>query len=69
MIKQEQKVEGYPISQTELYDFNFAEYANNSGGLGIKVEEPNELELAVQKALSSETTTIVDIVTDPRRFI
>lgn len=69
MIKQEQKVEGYPITQTELYDFNFAEYANNSGGLGIKVAEPKELEFAVQKALLSKKTTIVDIVTDPRRFI
>ena len=54
MIKQEQKVEGYPITQTELYDFNFAEYANNSGGFGIKVAEPNELDLAVQKALASK---------------
>lgn len=69
MIKQEQKVEGYAITQTELYDFNFAEYAEHSGGLGIKVSEPNQLESAVDKALLSNNTTIVDIDSDSRRFI
>ncbi|MEJ2270989.1 MAG: thiamine pyrophosphate-binding protein [Candidatus Bathyarchaeota archaeon] len=69
MIKQEQKVEGYTSSETELYDFNFADYADNSGGLGIKVTEPTYLEDAIVKALSSKKTTIVDIDTDPRRFI
>ncbi|MEJ2280906.1 MAG: thiamine pyrophosphate-dependent enzyme [Candidatus Bathyarchaeota archaeon] len=68
MIKQEQKVEGYISSETELYNFNFADYANNSGGLGIKVTEPNRLEESIVKALSSDKTTIVDIDTDPRRF-
>ena len=32
MIKQEQKVEGYESWQTELHDFSFAQYAENSGG-------------------------------------
>ena len=69
MIKQEQKVEGYPNSQTELYDFDFAKYAEHSGGLGIKVTEPSLLEAAVNEALSSNKTTIVDIDSDPRRFL
>jgi pyruvate oxidase len=69
MIKQEQKIEGYKNSQTELYDFDFAKYAEESGGLGIKVSEPNLLETSVGKALLSNKTTIVDIDTDPRRFI
>ena len=69
MIMQEQKIEGYTSSQTELYDFNFADYAENSGGLGIKVTDPTLLEAAVDKALSSSKTTIVDIDSDPRRFI
>jgi pyruvate oxidase len=68
MIKQEQKVEGYTSSQTELFDFNFADYAKHSGGLGIKVTEPNKLETAVDKALSSSKPTVVDIDTDPKRF-
>jgi pyruvate oxidase len=68
MIKQEQKVEGYENWQTDLFDYDFADYAEHSGGLGIKVTEPSELEAAVEKALSSNKPAIVDIDTDPRRF-
>jgi pyruvate oxidase len=69
MIMQEQKVEGYERWQTELHDFSFADFAEHAGGLGIKVTEPNELEPAVDRALKSEKPTIVDIDTDPRRFL
>jgi pyruvate oxidase len=68
MINQEQKLEGYESWQTELHDFSFADYAEHSGGVGIKVTEPNELEAVVEKALSTSKPTIVDIDTDPRRF-
>jgi pyruvate oxidase len=68
MIMQEQKVEGYEGWQTDLFDYNFADFAQHSGGLGIKVTEPSELETAVDKALKSEKPTIVDIDTDPKRF-
>ena len=68
MIKQEQKVEGYESWQTELHHFSFADYAEHSGGVGIKVTEPNELETAVESALATSRPTIVDIDTDPRRF-
>ena len=43
MIMQEQKVEGYQGWQTELIDYNFADFAEHSGGLGIKVTEPRNL--------------------------
>jgi pyruvate oxidase len=69
MIKQEQKVEGYPIWQTELYNYDYAAFAELSGGIGIKVTEPSELGAAVDKALSAKKPVIVDIDTDPRRFI
>jgi thiamine pyrophosphate-dependent acetolactate synthase large subunit-like protein len=69
MIMQEQKVEGYEGWQTDLYDFSFADFAEHSGGMGIKVKEPSELEAAVDKALSATKPVIVDIDTDPRRFI
>jgi thiamine pyrophosphate-dependent acetolactate synthase large subunit-like protein len=68
MIMQEQKVEGYESWQTDLFDFNFADFAEYSGGLGIKVTEPTELPAAVDKALAASKPTIVDIDTDPRRF-
>jgi pyruvate oxidase len=69
MIQQEQKVEGYQTWQTELYNYNFAEFAEHSGGTGIKVTDPSELEAAVDRALSANKPAIVDIDTDPRRFI
>jgi pyruvate oxidase len=69
MIQQEQKVEGYPSSQTELFDFSFADFAEHAGGIGIKVTEPGQLEAAVDKALAAEKATIVDIGTDSRRFL
>ena len=68
MIMQEQKIEGFEDSQTDLYDYNFADFAEHSGGIGIKVTEPSELEAAVDKALSASKPVIVDIDTDPRRF-
>lgn len=69
MIMQEQKVENYPNWQTDLYNCDFAEYAKNCGGIGISVRDPKELEGATEEALSLEKPVIVDINTDPRRFI
>jgi pyruvate oxidase len=68
MIMQEQKVEGYEDWQTELYDFSFADFAQYSGGIGMKVTEPKDLEPAVDEALSAPKAAIVDIDTDPKRF-
>ena len=69
MIMQEQIVEKYPAWQTELYNPDFAAYARDCGGMGISVKTPEELPKAVDKALASEKSVIVDIETDPRRFI
>lgn len=69
MIMQEQKVEGYERWQTELHDYSFSDFAEHSGGLGIKVTEPSELPDAVDMALKSDKPTIVDIDTDPKRFV
>jgi len=69
MIMQEQRVENYPNWQTDLYNCDFADYAKNCGGIGISVRDPKELEGATEEALSLEKPVIVDINTDPRRFI
>lgn len=69
MIAQEQKVESYPNWQTELYNCDFAEYAHNCGGEGIKVTDPRKLEGSIDKALSLNKPVIMDIDTDPRRFV
>jgi len=69
MIMQEQKVENYPIWQTELQDCDFAGFAENCGGIGIKADDPRELEKVVDEALKFDKPVLVDIDTDPRRFI
>jgi pyruvate oxidase/acetolactate synthase-1/2/3 large subunit len=69
MIMQEQKVEGYQNWQTDLYNCDFAAYARECGGIGIKVSKAGELPAAVEQALASDQPVIVDIETDPRRFI
>lgn len=69
MIMQEQMVEKYPNWQTELFNPDFAAYAEDCGGVGIKVQTPDQLSGAVDKALASKKPVIVDIETDPRRFI
>ena len=69
MIQQEQKVEGYPNWQTELLNCDFASFAEICGGVGIKVTDPQELPQKVEQALGLEVPVIVDIQTDPRRFI
>ncbi|MGZ7210420.1 MAG: thiamine pyrophosphate-dependent enzyme, partial [Methanobacterium sp.] len=68
MIRQEQLFERYENWATDLYDFNFADYAQDCGGTGIRVERPEELEEAIDKALKIDGAVIVDINTDPIRF-
>jgi thiamine pyrophosphate-dependent acetolactate synthase large subunit-like protein len=69
MIRQEQLMENYPNYKTKLHNFNFAQFAQNCGGVGIRVENAEELENAVDKALKTDKATIVDINTDPVRFL
>ena len=68
MIRQEQKIEKYQNWQTDLLNCDFAKFAENCGGIGIKVTEPLKLEAAIKKALSINQPVIVDIDTDPNRF-
>jgi thiamine pyrophosphate-dependent acetolactate synthase large subunit-like protein/rubredoxin len=68
MIAQEQKVEGYPNWATDLYNCDFAKYAENCGGLGIRVNEPGKLPDAVKEAFEVNKPALVDIDTDPKRF-
>jgi pyruvate oxidase/acetolactate synthase-1/2/3 large subunit len=69
MIAQEQKVENYPNWQTDLQDCDFAAYARDCGGTGISVDSPTALADSVKEALSVQGPVIVDIDTDPRRFV
>jgi pyruvate oxidase len=68
MIQVEQKMENYPNFGTDLLNPDFAAYADNSGGIGIKVTRPGELKPAVLKAIEINRPVIIDVNTDPKRF-
>jgi len=68
MIQVEQMMENYPNFGTNLVNTDFAAYAENSGGVGIKVTRPGDLGDAVLKAIERDRPVIIDIDTDPKRF-
>jgi len=49
----------------EFRDVNFAKIAQDMGGLGIRVERPEEISGALQRALVAGLPVVVDVVTDP----
>ena len=54
MIQVEQMQEHYPNYATDLLNPDFARYADACGGVGIRVERPEELAPAVMKAMGLE---------------
>ncbi|TAJ44796.1 thiamine pyrophosphate-dependent enzyme [Methanofollis fontis] len=68
MIRVEQRMEHYPNFGTGLTNPDFAAYARSCGGVGFRVERPEECAEAVVQALKSGVPAIVDIETDPERF-
>ncbi len=63
-ISKEQKVDELSVWETNLQNPNFAEYANNCGALGIRVENKSELDDAIKKALDYNGSSMVEIITD-----
>ena len=66
MIQVEKMIENYA---TDLLNPDFSEYAKKCGGGEIRVQNPEDLKPALIMAIKSKIPYIVDIQTDPRRFI
>lgn len=64
-ISKEQRDVTIPVWQTDLNNPNFADYANNCGGFGIRVIKREELEDAVKRALEYNGPALVEIISDP----
>ena len=64
-IAKEQAMYGYPEFGTTLVNPNFADFGRSSGGEGYRVERPEELDSALEKAFSSDKPAIADVVVDP----
>ena len=59
--------EGYSGDPTELYAFanvNLARLAEDMGCFGIQVEQPGQIEIALEQALASGKPAVVEVLTD-----
>ncbi len=63
-ISKEQRAGHWPVWQTALHNPDFAAFANNCGGLGIRVERNDQLVPALQQALAHDGPALVEIMAD-----
>ncbi|KAA3648685.1 MAG: thiamine pyrophosphate-binding protein [Chloroflexi bacterium] len=64
-ISREQRGGDFHVWQTSLHNPNFAEYAKNCGGLGIRVTERDELLPALEKAIAHQDgPSLVEVISD-----
>jgi len=65
MVSLEQEAGGYPQFGVELKNPNFAALAEAVGLTGLRVEDPEQVRGALEKALATKGPVLVDVVTDP----
>jgi pyruvate dehydrogenase (quinone) len=68
-VEIEMKASGFPDSQCDLKNPNFADMANAMGILGIRVDRPQMIEAAVKQALEHDGPALVDIVSVRQELI
>ncbi|HEY0523643.1 MAG TPA: ubiquinone-dependent pyruvate dehydrogenase [Stellaceae bacterium] len=63
-VEMEMKASGFLDAGTELKNPNFAAMAEAAGVLGIRVEDPAEVEPALARALRHDGPALIDVVTN-----
>ena len=63
-ISKEQRAGQWDVWQTSLRNPNFAAYAENCGAMGIRVESPDGLHEALDKALNHSGPAMVEVISD-----
>ena len=63
-ISKEQRAGQWDVWQTSLRNPNFAAYAENCGAMGIRVESPDELHDALDRALNHSGPAMVEVISD-----
>ncbi len=63
-ISKEQRGSELEVWQTGLHNPNFADFANNCGALGIRVEKKEHLQDAMQKISDYDGPALLDVVCD-----
>jgi thiamine pyrophosphate-dependent acetolactate synthase large subunit-like protein/nitrite reductase/ring-hydroxylating ferredoxin subunit len=67
-IAKEQRASKFDVWQTKLSNPSFADYANNCGALGLKVESLEEIDTIFEKALAHDGPVLVEIISDVNLF-
>jgi len=68
-IMKEQIEEGFEEYRVSFPNPNFAEFASSAGGLGIRVDEPGDLDGAIRRALETKGPALVEVMVDPSEVI
>ena len=63
-ISKEQRSADLDVWQTTLVNPSFAAYAENCGGLGIRVEQSSDLDAAFTQALAHDGPALIEIMSD-----
>jgi len=64
----EMKAAGYLPTGVDLKNPDFAKMAEAIGILGIRVEDPADLEQAVSQALAHQGPALLDVITNPQEL-
>ncbi len=64
-ISKEQLAGGWQVWQTSLINPDFAEFARNCGGHGVRVEEVGALEDAILAGLAYDGPALIEVIADP----
>ena len=63
-ISKEQRTGGWDVWQTDLVNPDFAAFADNCGGYGVRVEAEANLDDALADAIAHDGPALVEILTD-----
>ena len=63
-ISKEQRAGEWPVWQTSLTNPNFAEFAKNCGGMGLRVTDKSDLERVISEAINHKGPALVEVMTD-----
>ncbi|MDF1556688.1 MAG: thiamine pyrophosphate-dependent enzyme [ANME-2 cluster archaeon] len=67
-IKKEQAMYGYPEYGTKFTNPEFAAFAVSCGKDGYRVNDPEQLDEALEMAFNSDRPAFVDVFVDPERI-
>jgi len=63
-ISKEQRTGGWDVWQTDLVNPDFANFAENCGGYGTHVDDPEDLGGALEEAIAHDGPALVEVLTD-----